>query len=108
MDEEKYKINDYAVRRLRSCGYKKIYYLKRLHAKILITEEFVAVGSANYSERSLMNYEVIIVIWRNYRSIQGLTKILKEMMSLAVPAREHKYVDVNISQRGEDNVPNNA
>jgi len=90
LDEEKYIINDYAVRRLRECGYKKIYYVRRLHAKLLLSEEFVVVGSANYSERSLSNHEIVVVIWKNYRDIPGLARIARNFTILALPAEEHK------------------
>lgn len=96
LDGEKNKINNYAVRKLLRCGYKNVFYVNRLHAKLLVTEDFILVGSANYSERSLSNYEVIIVIWKNYREIPGLVRIMKDFKILADPAwvrlEEDKYV----------------
>lgn len=97
LDGEKYKINNYAVRNLLKCGYKNVYYVNRLHAKLLVTEDFILIGSANYSERSLSNHEVILVIWKNYREIPGLVKIMKDFKVLADPAwmklKEDKYVN---------------
>jgi hypothetical protein len=102
LDEEKYKINDYAVRKLRECGFRNVYYIGRLHAKLLITEDFVLIGSANYSERALSNHEVLLVIWKNYRSIQGLSSIIHKLMSIGVPAKVHKYVDKKTNDIGEE------
>jgi len=89
--EEKRRVNDYAARRLAECGYRWVYYVPRLHAKMLVTEDFVVVGSSNYTERALSNHEVNVVVWGNYRLIPGLVRIARAIMSSAAPALEHKY-----------------
>jgi len=64
LDGEKNKINDYAVRHLRSSGYRNVYYINRLHAKMIIIGDYryVVIGSANFSARSMDNYEAVILI----------------------------------------------
>lgn len=91
--EEKRRVNDYAVRRLAGCGYRRVFYVPRLHAKMLLTEDFVVVGSANYTERALYNHEVNIVIWGNYGMVPGLVRIVRGIMSSAAPALEHKNAE---------------
>lgn len=87
LDREKYKINDYAVYNLRKCGYRNIYYVNKLHTKLLITEDFVLLGSANYTKRAVFsNYEIIFVIWKNYRDISGLITIINKIKQVAEPA----------------------
>jgi len=87
---EKRRVNGYAVRRLRGCGYRFVYYVGRLHAKMLVTEDFVVVGSANFTERALSNREVILVVWGNYRRIPRLAAIAKSIIESAEPAEEDK------------------
>lgn len=74
------EINKKAARRLISCGYRWIYFVPNLHAKLLVTHSFVLIGSANLSHRAVEeNYEVVIVIWAKPSEIKGLEKILRDI-----------------------------
>lgn len=64
LDGEKYKINNYAVKTLRSAGY-SVYYVNRLHGKVIIVgakPDYIIVGTSNLSLRSFTNYEAIVII----------------------------------------------
>ena len=79
LDEEKRKINDYAVKRLKACGYWSVWYVRRLHAKMLLGKSFVIVGSANLSSRSFTQYEIVIIIETPPERIPGLMSLIKEI-----------------------------
>ena len=87
LDENK-ELNKRAARRLLDCGYTWVYFVPRLHAKLLVADKFVVIGSANYSSRAVEdNYEVIIVIWARPREIIGLEKVLRDVEVRATPWR---------------------
>lgn len=65
LDGEK-KVNDYAARVLRKAGYRQVYYVNRLHAKLIVIgtkPDYVVLGSSNLTARSFENYEVILIIY---------------------------------------------
>lgn len=65
LDGEKRKVNDYAVMVLRSAGYRDVWYVNRLHAKLIVIgskPDYIVVGSSNLTARSFDNYEVILIV----------------------------------------------
>lgn len=65
LDGEKHKVNDYAVRVLRGSGYREVWYVNRLHAKLIVIgskPDYIVIGSSNLTARSFDNYEVILII----------------------------------------------
>ena len=87
LDEGK-ELNKRAARRLVGCGYTWLYFVPRLHAKLLVSDRFVVVGSANYTGRAVEdNYEVVIVIWARPREIKGLEEVLRDIEVRATPWR---------------------
>ena len=80
LDGEKYKINNYAVRKLWSVGYNYVYYVNKLHSKVIILgsrPDYVIVGSSNLSERSFSNLELIVLIEKPTQNIMsGIESVL--------------------------------
>lgn len=65
LDGEKRKVNDYAVRVLRRAGYRHVWYVNKLHAKLIVIgsrPDYIVLGSSNLTARSFENYEVILII----------------------------------------------
>lgn len=65
LDGEKKKINDYAVRQLYSAGYRQVWYVNKLHTKMILIgsrPDYVIIGSSNLTARSFDNYEVIVIL----------------------------------------------
>ncbi|NPA69401.1 MAG: hypothetical protein GXO26_01210 [Crenarchaeota archaeon] len=62
LDNEKYIINDYAIEKLHEAGYLNLYYINRLHAKIIMFSDAVILCTANMSFRSLRNYELCVLL----------------------------------------------
>jgi len=67
--------NRAAAEALRRAGV-RVYKLRALHAKVFVGEDYVAVGSANPTERALRNYEVVVVIEDGVEAVPGLAKII--------------------------------
>lgn len=87
LDSSKDVVNGRAVAALKGCGYRYIYFIPYLHAKLLITRDYVLVGSANFTWRGVSgNKEVILVIWGDYRRIPGMQELLERFRREAVPA----------------------
>ena len=87
LDGEKRALNDYAVDRLIKCGYRRVYYVNSLHAKVIVTSELVILGSANLSERALSNIESVALVKIRPERIPGLARLLEDVRSRAVPAK---------------------
>jgi len=93
LDEEKDQVNRYAARALRRCGYRWLYWVRKLHAKMIVADSFVVVGSANFSERAItQNYEVVIVVWSPPHQVEGLMGILRRIRGRAVRVRDEEII----------------
>ncbi len=86
LDGEKAELNSYAVKRLTSCGY-KVYYVNKLHAKLLLAPQFTIVSTANFTERSLKNHELVLVVWSAYEKIDGINEVVNNIVRSAYPAK---------------------
>ncbi|MEM4429726.1 MAG: phospholipase D-like domain-containing protein [Thermofilaceae archaeon] len=88
LDGEKRRVNDYAVKRLVSAGYSGVWYVNRLHAKMLIIgsrPSYIVIGSSNLTARSFENYEVIVII-RNPSA-----EVVDRALRIAHHAETRKY-----------------
>ena len=64
LDGEKDSVNDYAVRRLADAGY-SVYYVNRLHGKVIVIgskPDYIVLGTANLTQRSLRQFEAVIIV----------------------------------------------
>lgn len=80
LDGEKRKLNDYAVRVLRASGYRQVWYVNRLHAKLIVIgtkPDYIVIGSSNLTARSFDNYEVILII---HNPTQEITSRLRKIL----------------------------
>ena len=71
LDEEKEKINGYAVKRLANAGY-RVFYVKRLHGKVIVIgtrPDYIVVATSNLTSRSFANIELVVVIKQPTRDI---------------------------------------
>lgn len=89
LDGEKEQLNNYAIKRLRSAGYKRVWYVRRLHTKLILIgsrPDYVVVGTANLTSRSFSQYEVVLVV-RNPPK-----KVVEDIYHILVkPAEEYRY-----------------
>ena len=69
-----------SARRLLGCGYSWVYFVRNLHAKLLVADRFLVIGSMNYSARAVgENVEVVIVLWGRPGEVAGLRQRLAEI-----------------------------
>ena len=89
LDGEKDKINNYAVQKLYSAGYCSIWYVRRLHSKVIVIgsrPDYIVVGTSNLSSRSFTNYELILIIEKPSKTLfSSIETILIE------PAKNNRY-----------------
>jgi len=76
LDGEKSSVNDRAVKQLARAGYQRIYYVNRLHGKVIIVgsqPNYIIVGTSNLTGRALRNYELVLVLedpsWDIYEEV---------------------------------------
>lgn len=89
LDGEKYKINNYAAKMLLASGYRYVYYVNRLHSKVIVIgsrPDYIVIGSSNLSERSFTNLEAIVIFENpNLKLYEQLKKVL------ILPAVKNRY-----------------
>ena len=80
LDGEKYKTNNYAVLKLREAGYRYVWYVNKLHSKVVIIgtkPDYIILGSSNLSERSFSNLETVLLISNPTSSVvKGIDRVL--------------------------------
>ena len=87
LDGEKRAVNDYAVSRLRRAGFRNVFYVNGLHAKLITVGRppayrYVVLGSSNLTQRSFDNYEIILLIERpGARLSEGIARFVADVAS---------------------------
>lgn len=91
LDGDKYKINMYAVERLRDAGFSEVWFVDKLHVKLVVVGPvesplYFVLGSGNLSKRSLENFELMMLVRSPDAQLAGRLRAFVEEV------RRHRYI----------------